>query len=495
MRREGGAEPGYSHSVLTSIVARQLRPRSSGPRWLRGLLDETFLWVAAGQLLLVLGVRRETVRSLAVLQGILEEYRSARRAAGEEVLVLEEITSLEDLDRLAGAEEGERREIEDLVPAVTLARWIDEGAPVLLDVADGVLAGLAGRRVRPELVGLDSRAAQDLLRGARRALHAEDLPARALEGKEPLRAALERLGAELEQLGGDDRLQAEPIAPALGEAARLVGILRELPPETQRRLIPLRVLRSKAVLAAAVTRWLASLREAGTLSAESGAAAEADRAVQEEARRRAEEEHRRLEEQRRERALRGIAAAPARIALHAAALLVVLAGVAHVVILGLEPDWDPSGSLPRLGTAEVGAILTAHLVCMVLLVPAEQHVDARRVLRPGAERIASRLLGACAGCGLMASLGVVVGLFALAPGARLRGGGPWDPQLGDRVFAPGVAALDPGGLLIAAVLVLSAVGLLLGVLLDRRRRGVAPRSASGAGREDRPPGGSGTRLA
>lgn len=68
--------------IVDRALARLLGPERLLPRWVDDLLEETFLCVAAGHLLMSLGVPAEQVRRLGVLQEHLEEARRAAAAAG-----------------------------------------------------------------------------------------------------------------------------------------------------------------------------------------------------------------------------------------------------------------------------------------------------------------------------------------------------------------------------------------------------------------------------
>lgn len=71
--------------LLDRFLDRNFGPDRPLPRWVRALLQETFAWVALGQLLLALGVRPDSVRRLAEVQTALEEARATLGEAGYEI--------------------------------------------------------------------------------------------------------------------------------------------------------------------------------------------------------------------------------------------------------------------------------------------------------------------------------------------------------------------------------------------------------------------------
>lgn len=255
------------------IRVRTTRRTAPLPGWLRGLLDETFLWVALGQLLIALGVRPESVRRLSEVQAVLDEARAALGAAGLELPRLEGVRTEEDLERLGGQldamfrgiEEGGPVGFERVLPASQAVRWARAVADVLLDLAPEALEALSAHRVRTELVGLDQRALREALRRLRQILANADLEQAAAHG-------YEALGARLEQIADDEELDLEaldlesldletrPREPAPGEVGRIADVLLAVPRPTLDRLLPLRLLASRPVLVAALGAGLAQLR-------------------------------------------------------------------------------------------------------------------------------------------------------------------------------------------------------------------------------------------
>lgn len=251
------------------IRVRTTRRSAPLPDWLRGLLDETFLWVALGQLLIALGVRPESVRRLSEVQAALDEARTVLGAAGLELPRLEGVRTEEDLERLGGQLDAMFRGIEErgpvgferVLPASQAVRWARDVADVLLDLAPEVLEALSAHRVRTELVGLDQRALREAPRRLRRILTDPDLEQAAAHG-------YEALGARLEQIADDEELDLESLAletrprePAPGEVGRIADVLLAVPRPTLDRLLPLRLLASRPVLVAALGAGLAQRRE------------------------------------------------------------------------------------------------------------------------------------------------------------------------------------------------------------------------------------------
>jgi hypothetical protein len=252
--------------MVDRMVERHLGPGRPLPRWLRALLDETFLWVALGQLLLALGVRPESVRRLATVQTVLEEARTALAPLGHEIPRLEGIRTHGDLERFEERVEGlESLNLADetiaaAIPAPTLVRWILDTTDVVLDLLDEVLQRLRALRIRTELIGLDHRAAAEAIRRSRRLLRGAGLAEAAEGGHAALARRLEEITADGDLLGGLE-LEARPRAPRRGEVARIVTVLRRLPRQTLDRLFPLRLLSSRLVLTAAIARVLEEQRK------------------------------------------------------------------------------------------------------------------------------------------------------------------------------------------------------------------------------------------
>ncbi|MGO1257307.1 MAG: hypothetical protein ACTMII_00005 [Brachybacterium sp.] len=255
--------------LLERFLAR-LSERGPGgggrlPRWVRALLDETFLWVALGQLLLALGVRRSSVRRLAVVQATLDEAREVFGKAGYVIPRLEGIETDRDLERLEDAmsrfesREFTEEELSAILPAPHAVRWAREAGTVVLDLLEETLGRLRTLRIRTELIGIDHRAARSWIVALREVLARSDLDTAAAEGYAALAQSLETL--EGEGLFAASELETRPRAPGLGEMGRLVGVIRSIPRETLDRLLPLRVLSSRVVLTAAITKGLKLLRQ------------------------------------------------------------------------------------------------------------------------------------------------------------------------------------------------------------------------------------------
>ncbi|GAB2535582.1 hypothetical protein [Brachybacterium huguangmaarense] len=170
--------------------------------------DETFVLVAAGQLLLALGAPRETVRPLPRLVAIVRR--------------LDELESVAGAGRDAGADatEEQRR-----ARAETTA-LIDELAEHAFPLAHVVLDGLARHRIRTEIAGISRTglegALADLedLYASGRWRDADDQALRAYE----------------EWIEERHRIEVEPVRARSGEVRRIVRVLRRMPRQTLRRI-------------------------------------------------------------------------------------------------------------------------------------------------------------------------------------------------------------------------------------------------------------------
>ncbi len=277
----------FAH-LLDRHLERAFGPGRSLPRWLRGLLDETFLWVAAGQLLLALGVRADSVRRLSAVHDSLEEARTALGAAGHPLPRLEDVRTYEELHRLEerfgafvrGLEQLEPEELALIVPAPQAIGWIEGAAGVLLDLALEVLDRLRARRIRTELVGLDQRALREGVLRLRRMLDRAGLAEAAEDGYEAVGRRLEQLDADGVLVLDGLELETRPVAPGLGEVGRIVDVVRSLPRPTLDRLLPLRLLSSRPVMVLALTRALEQLRAGWVPPAERPGPAAVDPAQQ-----------------------------------------------------------------------------------------------------------------------------------------------------------------------------------------------------------------------
>ncbi|GAA4530137.1 hypothetical protein GCM10023160_30540 [Brachybacterium paraconglomeratum] len=200
------------------------------PRWVRQLLDETFLWVAIGQLLLALGVRPASVRRLSVVQTTLEEAREVFGRAGYEIPRLEGIETDQDLERIGDAwnhlesQQLTEEQLGAILPAPHAVRWVREAGNVVLDLLEEVLDRMRALRIRPELIGLDRREVRSVILELRDVLADAELDAAAAEGYMNLAHHLETLEAD----GGilaTTQLETRPRIPRLGEVGRLVGVI------------------------------------------------------------------------------------------------------------------------------------------------------------------------------------------------------------------------------------------------------------------------------
>ncbi|MEE1619022.1 hypothetical protein [Brachybacterium sp. J153] len=485
--------------LIDRWAEKHLGPGRPVPRWMRGLLDETFLWVAAGELLIALHVPRESVRRLTVLQGILEEYRDLLREQGVEVRRLEDVRTLEDLDGLAEGEampslpvglpadatDGETLALlARQLPATTLARWIEDGAAVVLDLAEQTLEGLRRRRVRPELVGADPAAVQELIRELRRRLAALDLPALGRAGYPVMMPRLEEAAREIEQLDLMSGLEVAPRAPRPGEVQRIVGILQDLPAPTRERLIPVSVLRSRLVLAPLLARVLADLRAGWIDPAERPEPPSDEEAAAIRARAAADRRERTAREaSRRELGRLAVRRTAMRLSAQGAAMLIVAATWVQVWVLGTQPDSLRELGIPRIGAAQATALLLALVVVGALAGPAQLGRDPLAMHESPTGRLRADVLRVVGGLGDLLLLVSCLGVWALLPTSPLRGSEWYRREHGDALLAleigidGAVGALDPGVVLIIGVIAAAVLGMILGHLGQRRlrrRAGLSP---------------------
>lgn len=300
--------------LLDRFLRRRLGSERSLPRWLAALLDETFLWVAAGQLLLALGVSPLSVRRLSEVQAVLEEVRARLAPIGLEIPRLEGVRTYGDLDRLGARFDAlsdhmvTDEVLETAVPAPHLVQWARRGGPVLLDLAEEALGCLREKRIRAELIGLDHGAALRMIAELRRMLVDPGLDRAAEEGLEGLGRWLEARGAALSGVGTGPGagigagLEVRPAAPRHGEVGRIVSVVHDLPRETLDQLLPLRVIGSRPVLAALIAKGLTAHRDGWVPVEERDALAAQDQ----ETVHRAQEAARRAEEERLRRYFAGV---------------------------------------------------------------------------------------------------------------------------------------------------------------------------------------------
>lgn len=255
-------------NLLDRWLERHLAEGREIPAWLRGILDETFLWVAGGKLLLGLGVPSASVRRLAVLQATWEEMRELSGALGRPIPRLEELRTWEELDALHGtgpipledlfAPGGPPPQIAAQVSPERLAAWLRDGGDVLIELALAVIDGLAAHRIRPEVFGVDATRARRELQRVRARLREAPLDDAASLGHEELARALEELS---EVVGPLAAFETRPLPPRRGEIRRLLDVLHSLPPDLQRRLLPLAPLRNRTVQSRLLDRVLRSYRD------------------------------------------------------------------------------------------------------------------------------------------------------------------------------------------------------------------------------------------
>lgn len=198
------------------------------------LADERFLQVAAGQLLLALGVAEQLVRPLPRLLELAEQLdlggalAPAPGPAGvtDEDLWGDEGPAAAPARAPFGSGAGARFGAPGSAP-----RRIDRGALTELsgpgaDLLEQVLDRMAEHRIRPETLGFDGDALRGLLADARALIASPGL--RDLD-EDSLRGAV---GGIL----GRRRIEVPPQKPGPGEVGRMVGVLRRMPRSTVRRI-------------------------------------------------------------------------------------------------------------------------------------------------------------------------------------------------------------------------------------------------------------------
>ncbi len=194
--------------------------------------DQDFLWVAAGEFLLALGVREETVRPLGQLRPLYEKWEQVEKkllgpAAGASMGV-----SLHLLD------DRQRAELDD-----DIARAL----AVLVPIAEEVLQQLDRQRIRPEILGYRRESLDGALADLR--AYAAD---EGWRGKDE--AAIEE---HLRWIESRHRMETPPAKASAGEARRIVAILRRMPRRTLRRITKVT---STPALMALVGSGLAAVR-------------------------------------------------------------------------------------------------------------------------------------------------------------------------------------------------------------------------------------------
>lgn len=194
--------------------------------------DRDFLWVAAGEFLLALGVREETVRPLGQLRPLYEKWEQVEKellgpAAGASTGV-----SLHPLD------DRQRAELDD-----DIARAL----AVLVPIAEEVLPQLDKQRICPEILGYRRESLDGALADLR--AYAAD---EGWRGKDE--AAIEE---HLRWIESRHRMETPPAKASAGEVRRIVTILRRMPRRTLRRITKVT---STPALMALVGSGLAAVR-------------------------------------------------------------------------------------------------------------------------------------------------------------------------------------------------------------------------------------------
>lgn len=197
----------------------EIRSTPPGFAWTR---DHDFLWVAAGQFLLALGVREEAMRPLGGLRPVYERWeqvdaahRGAAGAGGEApAAVGSSFLSSGLMDRLAPAQRAE------------LDGDIGHALAVLLPIGEEALQQLEQHRIRPEVLGLRTEGLRGALRDLRSYAAAEGWRGQdqqAIEG-------------HLDWIQEQNRIETRPEKARMGEVRRIVAILRRMPRPTLRRI-------------------------------------------------------------------------------------------------------------------------------------------------------------------------------------------------------------------------------------------------------------------
>lgn len=224
-------------------------PRVSAmPPGLRWAEDHDFLWVAAGQFLVALGVREETVRPLGQLRPIYERWAAVEK----ELLGPDSHESLlHSLHRLTPQQ---RDQLDEDIAA---------GLAVALPIADEALQQLDKQNISTEIVGARRAGLDGALQDLRAYAAAEGW--RGQDGK-----AIEQ---HLEWIESRHKIQTEPARASMGEVRRIVAILRRMPRPTLRRITKVT---NRPALMALVGSGLIAIRSSSTGGAAGGDVREDD---------------------------------------------------------------------------------------------------------------------------------------------------------------------------------------------------------------------------
>lgn len=210
--------------------------------------DRDFLWVAAGQFLLALGVREETVRPLGQLRPLYEKW---------------EQVETELLGPAAGASTGISLHLLDDRQRAELDNDIARALAVLVPIAEEVLQQLDRQRIRAEILGYRRESLDGALADLR--AYAAD---EGWRGKDE--TAIEE---RLRWIESRHRMETPPVKASAGEVRRIVAILRRMPRRTLRRITKVT---STPALMALVGSGLTAIRSSGTGGAAGGDVREDD---------------------------------------------------------------------------------------------------------------------------------------------------------------------------------------------------------------------------
>lgn len=202
------------------------------PPGFRWVTDHDFLWVAAGEFLLALGVREKTVRPLGQLRPIYEKWEQAEKDL---------------LGPAAGATTGVSLHLLDDRQRDGLDDDIAHALAVLVPIAEETLHQLDRQRIRPEILGYR----RESLDGALADLCAYTAD-EGWRGKGE--AAIEE---HLRWIEARHRMETPPAQASAGEVRRIVAILRRMPRGTLRRITKVT---STPALMALVGSGLAAVR-------------------------------------------------------------------------------------------------------------------------------------------------------------------------------------------------------------------------------------------
>lgn len=205
------------------------------PPGFRWVTDHDFLWVAAGEFLLALGVREKTVRPLGQLRPIYEKWEQAEKDL---------------LGPAAGATTGVSLHLLDDRQRDGLDDDIAHALAVLVPIAEETLHQLDRQRIRPEILGYR----RESLDGALADLCAYTAD-EGWRGKGE--AAIEE---HLRWIESRHRMETPPAQASAGEVRRIVAILRRMPRGTLRRITKVT---STPALMALVGSGLATVRSSG----------------------------------------------------------------------------------------------------------------------------------------------------------------------------------------------------------------------------------------